>query len=188
MRQILSILVGVLLVATMVACSGDEPEASTREAANGDTVNEADVEFATELLRHDAETLLLVDQTLGRELDTELGGIAEATREELLLEIEELASLLEAWGEEVPETARDHANSHGDEEGDGKHHPYDDLATADAADFQRIWVAEMQARHQEAAGLADAAAEQGHHVTERAAEIRAARDTRMQELGELPIG
>ncbi|MDP3892635.1 DUF305 domain-containing protein [Nocardioides sp.] len=190
MRRIWTLLVAVLLTglltATTVACTADESGAPTREAANGDTVNDADVEFAAELLRHDAESLLLVDTTLGRELDSELAAVVESTREELLLSIEEMAALLEEWGEEVPETARDHTNSHAEDEDD--FHPWDDLAAAPQEEFQRVWIAEMTSRHQDAAALATTAAEDGLAVTERAAGVEAARSERAEELAALPIG
>jgi uncharacterized protein (DUF305 family) len=164
-------LVLTLATATLAACgddtSGDSP-AAERTAANGDVHNAADVEFATEMIRHHADALVMVDMTQGRDLSPELARLTEDVRAAQAPEIETMVDWLTAWGEDVPETSRDHVNSHdgshGEDDGDGSGMDGmgmdpDDLAMledAEGAAFESMWLEMMIEHHEGAVEMAEA--------------------------------
>ena len=105
----------IVLAPALVACGDDTPADTApaeRTAANGDTYNDADVAFATEMIPHHADALVMVDMTQGRDLSPELTTLTEQIRDAQAPEIERMVDWLTAWKVEVPETSRDHANSH----------------------------------------------------------------------------
>jgi uncharacterized protein (DUF305 family) len=153
----------------LAGCGGDDASGGTpapqRTAANGDVYNDADVEFATAMIPHHADTLVMVDLTHGRALSPGLARLAEDIRADRAPEIETMVDWLTAWGEEVPETSRDHVNSHaghggdGGDTGDGMGIDPDDLASledADAGAFESMWLEMMIEHHDGAIELAEA--------------------------------
>ncbi|MCF6379928.1 DUF305 domain-containing protein [Nocardioides KLBMP 9356] len=153
-----------LAVATgLSACGTDDRSsegapAAERTAANGDVHNDADVEFATEMIPHHADALVMVDMTQGRDLSPDFAALAEEVLATQAPEIETMADWLSAWGEEVPETSRDHVNSHdmgGMDDGTGM--DPDDMAAledADGAAFEQTWLRMMIAHHEGAIEMA----------------------------------
>ncbi|WP_110180799.1 DUF305 domain-containing protein [Nocardioides solisilvae] len=106
----------VLLLALVAAgCSGDDDDvvAEPSEGASETDHNEADVAFAQEMIPHHAQALVMVDMAQGRTTDPEFEQLLEAIRAAQGPEIEEMADWLVEWGEEVPETMRDHARGGG---------------------------------------------------------------------------
>lgn len=151
----------ISLVPALAACGSDEPTATPaaeRTAANGDTFNDADVAFATDMIPHHADALVMVDMTQGRDLSPELARLAEEIRDAQAPEIEQMADWLTTWGEEVPETSRDHVNSHdmgdmGDDSDSQMGMDPDDMATLEQTDgtaFETMWL-EMMIDHHEGA-------------------------------------
>ena len=150
----------IALAPALVAC-GDEAPADTtpaeHTAANGDTYNDADVAFATEMIPHHADALVMVDMTQGRDLTPGLAQLTEDIRAAQAPEIEQMADWLTAWKVEVPETSRDHVNSHdmgdmGDMGGD-MGMDADDMAMLEGTDgsaFEEMWL-EMMIDHHEGA-------------------------------------
>ena len=112
-------LVALLAAMSVLAACGTNDDASQQEtqtAANGDTFNDADVAFATDMIQHHAQALSMVDLTMGRRLDPEVQQLAEDIREAQGPEIEQMTGWLTDWDQPIPETVRDHANAHGDGE------------------------------------------------------------------------
>jgi uncharacterized protein (DUF305 family) len=166
-----------LATATLTACgddtAGDAP-AAERTAANGDVHNDADVEFASEMIPHHADALVMVDMTQGRDLSPELARLTEDIRAAQAPEIETMVDWLTAWGEDVPETSRDHVNSHGgshgEDDGDdgmgmnGMGMDPDDLAMLEEAQgsaFESMWLEIMIEHHEGAVEMAEAEQEDG---------------------------
>lgn len=160
-RRSVAVALLISLAPALAACGGDEPTAAPaaeRTAANGDTFNAADVAFAADMIPHHADALVMVDMTQGRDLSPELAQLAEEIRDAQAPEIEQMADWLTAWGEEVPETSRDHVNSHdmadmGDDTDDQMTMDPDDMAMLEAAEgtaFETIWL-EMMIEHHEGA-------------------------------------
>jgi uncharacterized protein (DUF305 family) len=166
-----------LASAGLAGCGGNDNTSSGTPAAehtapNGDVHNDADIEFATEMIPHHADALVMVDMTQGRDLSPEFAQLTEDIREAQAPEIELMADWLTDWGEEVPETSRDHVNSHmgdgngdgdddsgmGDGMGDGMGMDPDDLAElrdSGASMFESMWMRMMIEHHEGAIEMAE---------------------------------
>uniref|UniRef100_UPI0035618497 DUF305 domain-containing protein n=1 Tax=Nocardioides sp. TaxID=35761 RepID=UPI0035618497 len=110
-------LLAAVLAATssLAACSSDDTttaKPTTQTAANGEKFNDADVAFGTDMIPHHAQALLMVDMTIGRELSPEFRALTEGIRDAQGPEIEQMTTWLTEWDQPIPETARDHSNSH----------------------------------------------------------------------------
>jgi uncharacterized protein (DUF305 family) len=166
----------LLLAALLSGCGSNEDPGSTADQATGQSHNEADVAFVTEMIPHHAQALVMVDMTLGRELDPEFRELTEDIRAAQTPEIETMVDWLQEWGEPVPETPRDHANAHGDGHGmgDGGGHGTGDggmpgmdgadlgsLGAAQAEHFEQMWLQMMIEHHRGAVEMARAEQEDG---------------------------
>jgi len=163
------------LAVPLAACGDDTSDrpSSNRTAGNGDVYNDADVAFATEMIQHHAQALSMVDLTMDRPLDPEVTALAEDIRAAQAPEIETMSDWLQAWGEEVPETVRDHANAHGGQDMGGMNHgdmpgmmTEDDMtALEDApdAEFQTMWLEIMIEQHEGAVEMAETEQEEGRY-------------------------
>jgi uncharacterized protein (DUF305 family) len=154
------------------ACGGSDSTGAepggTHTAANGDVYNDADVTFAQQMIPHHAQAVEMADMTRGRDLSPEVAQLAAGVMDAQTPEIETMTDWLTSWGEEVPETMRDHANAH---EGDMEELPGDDmpgmlsrqdleaLESATGSEFEEMWLEMMVEHHQGAIEMA--ADEQG---------------------------
>ncbi|MEQ7846968.1 DUF305 domain-containing protein [Nocardioides kribbensis] len=150
------------LALTAAACGNDDASTATSSEVSSTEHNDADVEFASNMLQHHAQALSMVDLTIDRTLDPEVQQLAEQIREAQAPEIETFTDWLTDWDEEVPETMRDHVNSGHDMDDmgdsmDEENMPgmmtSDDMAAledASDADFQTMWL-EMMVEHHEGA-------------------------------------
>ena len=190
----------LLLATTLAACGDDttdERPAAVRTASNGDRFNDADVSFATEMIAHHADALVMVDMTQGRELSPEMTDLTEDIRAAQAPEIEQMADWLTAWGEDVPETSRDHVNSHdmGDMSDDtgggtGMGMDPDDLAALEDASgtaFEQMWLQMMVEHHEGAIEMAqdeqaDGLADDAVALAESIESSQTAEIDRMEEL------
>ena len=153
-----------LLTATLMLAgcgdSGDNNKAGheTHKAANGDKFNDADVDFATDMIQHHAQALQMVDLTMGHDLDPEVSQLTEDIRMAQTPEIELMTDWLTDWDQPIPETVRDHANAHGgggmgmdsDMPGMMSAEEMSKLEAAQGAEFQQMWL-EMMIEHHEGA-------------------------------------
>jgi uncharacterized protein (DUF305 family) len=172
MNKIFTTLVALLTAMfVLAACGdGDKPDHKTQTAANGDEFNDADVDFATEMIQHHAQALKMVDLTLGRDLDPEVRKLTEEIRAAQAPEIEQMVDWLTAWDRPIPETVRDHANAHG--EGDMEMdavmpgmmsgEEMSQLEAARGAEFQRMWLEMMIEHHDGAIEMARSEQSAGH--------------------------
>lgn len=167
---------------------------SNGSSAGGEGFNDADVDFATDMIQHHAQALSMVDLTMGRDLSPETEQLTEEIRAAQAPEIEKMADLLEEWDQPVPETSRDQANADGgggDMEADMPGMmSADDMSmlenTPDAG-FEDMWLSMMIEHHRGAVEMAQAQVEQGENAEAiaMAEEIIAAQEeeiTRMQDL------
>jgi uncharacterized protein (DUF305 family) len=156
------------LTLALTGCGSDDTGSSSSTGSTLSTTehNEADVTFATQMIQHHAQALSMVDLTIGRDLDPKVAALAEEIRQAQAPEIESMADWLQEWGEEIPETVRDHANAHGghDMGGDtGTDMPgmmsEDDMADlegASDAEFGDMWLGMMVEHHEGAVAMAQA--------------------------------
>ncbi|WP_193607893.1 DUF305 domain-containing protein [Nocardioides lijunqiniae] len=163
-RSVLALLLAGALALT--ACGGSDAESDE----SGAGARDQDVAFASDMIQHHAQALVLVDHTVGRELSPEVADLAEGIREAQAPEIETMTDWLLAWGEEVPATVRDHVNA----EGHGKGHASEggddvgeqmsgmvgaeELAALEAApdaEFGARWLRLMVEHHEGAVAMAE---------------------------------
>ena len=188
----------------LTACGADTeatPAATSSETSTSDH-NDADVRFASGMVQHHAQALAMVDTTVGRDLDPEVVALADDIRAAQTPEIETMADWLTAWGEEVPETVRDHANAHsgghgedhggaGDTGDTGADMPgmmsgEDMEALADAGDaaFQDLWLEMMIEHHEGAVAMAAAEGADGRYrpALRLAEEIQAGQTAEIEQM------
>ena len=163
----------------LAACGDDEATTAadtpseTQTASNGDIFNDADVQFATDMMQHHAQAIEMVTLTQGRSLDPEVQQIAEDIREAQVPEIETMTDWLTAWDQEIPATSMDHANAGHDMEDMGGESmssdmpgmmsadEMDSLENASDTDFQALWLEMMIEHHTGAIEMAEAEQQDG---------------------------
>ena len=133
--------------------SPDEPA----DTSSGDH-NAADVTFASEMIQHHAQALVMVDLTVGRELDPAFQRLTESIRDAQAPEIEVMADWLVGWGEEVPATDRDHVNA---EHGHGADADLQALEDAEGDAFRSLWLEQMIVHHEGAIEMAETEVAEG---------------------------
>ena len=169
-----------LTLGLAAAACGDDEQADrpsgTSTAPNGDVFNDADVEFASDMIQHHAQAVQMVVMTQGRSLDPEFQQLTEQIRAAQVPEIETMSDWLTAWGEEVPPTSLDHANAGhdmddmsesmedmdmGDMPGAMTADDLDDLENAAASAFEEMWLEMMIEHHEGAVEMAQDEQEDG---------------------------
>ena len=139
-------------------------------ADNPDEFNEADSDYASNLISHHAQTLALLDLTLGRDgLNPQVGNFADQARSELFAEVKPTEKRLKGWGEKVPKTALEH--THDDSItydtsipgvlGNDEMHA---LEQTKGSTFEQAWLRGLIAHEQGAVQLANDAAEDGQNA------------------------
>jgi uncharacterized protein (DUF305 family) len=174
--RLLAAAAAVLVLSTTAAsCSADDatPSPPIHTAANGDVFNDADADFATDLVQHHALALVLVDMSRTADVSPDLTAIAVEILDALSIEIQTATGWLAAWDRSVPETIRDHANAHAAERGEELEIPGGELpGMPDQADlealegltgpeFEQRWLELMVAHHEGAIEIATTAAGAG---------------------------
>jgi uncharacterized protein (DUF305 family) len=148
----------------LTACGDDTDTTAATSEVSTTEHNDADVTFATDMIQHHAQALSMVDLTLDRDLDPEVQALAEGIRAAQAPEIETMADWFTKWGEDVPETMRDHANSeggmedmdHGDQmPGMMTSDDMDALENASDAGFPDMWLEMMVEHHEGAVEMAE---------------------------------
>jgi uncharacterized protein (DUF305 family) len=165
------------LALVLGACGADDSASSSGDKVSTTEHNDADVNFATDMIQHHAQALTMVDLTAGRTLDPEVQQLAENIRAAQTPEIEEMTDWLTSWGEDIPETTRDHTNAHGDMgsmDGDdmGEEMPgimsqddLEELEDASDAEFQDMWLEMMVEHHTGAVQMASTEREDGQYAS-----------------------
>ncbi|HEY0643355.1 MAG TPA: DUF305 domain-containing protein, partial [Nocardioides sp.] len=154
----------------LTACGDDTSDAAAKAAVSTTEHNDADVAFASDMITHHAQALSMVDLTLDREVDPEVQALAEDIREAQGPEIETMADWLTEWGEDVPETMRDHVNGghdmddmsdnmddmgHDDMPGMMSADDIDELENSADVEFQDMWLEMMIEHHEGAVEMAE---------------------------------
>lgn len=167
MRRISTVIVAVVAgVALLTACGGST-KSTTDDASSGPGFNDADVQFATDMIRHHAQALLMVDMTVGRDLSPQIARLAEGIRMAQSPEIEQMVTWLEKWGEPVPSTSRDHTGHDMGSMGMPGMASMADLATlerARGAKFEKLFLSLMIEHHQGAIEMAQSELAQGENA------------------------
>lgn len=165
------------LALTLTACGNDEPTNDAGTQVSETDHNDADVEFATDMIQHHAQALSMVDLTVDRTLDPEVQQLADDIREAQGPEIETMSDWLQGWDEEIPETMRDHSNAGHDMEGMGDSmdgldsdmpgmmsgDDFDELENAPDSEFQTMWLEMMVEHHEGAVEMAQEEQDNGQY-------------------------
>lgn len=160
-RALSALTLTTALALTAAACGNDDASTATSSEVSTTEHNDADVEFAADMLQHHAQALSMVDLTEGRTLDPEVQQLAEQIRDAQAPEIDTFTGWLTDWNEEVPKTTDDGGHdmddmgdmdSMNDENMPGMMSDDDMGALENASDdeFQTMWL-EMMIEHHEGA-------------------------------------
>jgi uncharacterized protein (DUF305 family) len=194
-RALAALALGLTL--SVSGCAADDQDGGAEQASTSRTDhNDADVAFASGMIQHHAQALAMVDLTMGRDLDPKAQGLAEGIRAAQGPEIETMADWLQDWGEEVPETVRDHSNSHGDmseedmaDMGGGMPgmmtaNEMAMLEQASNSEFQDMWLQMMIEHHKGAIELAQEQVKNGQYkaAVDLAREIESAQAREVQTM------
>lgn len=163
-KKLRALLVLLAVMATTTACGNNEDAAEheTHTSASGDKFNDADVQFATDMIQHHAQALAMVDLTMGRQLDPGVDQLAEDIRTAQGREIEHMTDWLADWNQPIPETVRDHANAHeegregmaADVPGMMSGEEMAELEATKGSEFQEMWLHMMIDHHEGAIEMA----------------------------------
>lgn len=161
---------------TTIALAGCSSNASSADPKG---FNDADVDFASDMIQHHAQALEMVDLTLGRQLDPKVAEVTEQIRAAQAPEIEQMVDWLEDWDKPVPETSRDHANAHAQEHGESTDmdtdmpgmmsaEEMDALENSSGEAFQTMWMEMMIEHHEGAVEMAETVVDEGQNAEVRA--------------------
>jgi uncharacterized protein (DUF305 family) len=163
-----TLLATATLALTAAACgSADSGDTATavQTAPNGDVIDTADVQFATNMIPHHAQAVQMVVMTQGRPLEPAVQKLADSIRDAQVPEVETMSGWLTDWEKEVPATSLDHTNGGHDMHGMGgmsaddmpgmmTSEEMDQLENASDADFQDLWLTMMIKHHEGAIDMA----------------------------------
>ena len=190
-----TLLAAVLLPLTLTACGGEESTGSTSSIAESEPFNQADVDFATAMVPHHAQALLMVDAAAPRDdLSPELTELVEQIRTEQTGEIEVMTDWLEEWEQPVPDNPRDHGGMEEEHSDDMSEMPgmasqeeMDALADASGDAFEEMWLQLMVAHHEGAIEMAEAEIADGvfHDTVELAEQIAASQADEIDRMEQL---
>jgi len=178
----------VLGLALVTACGGDE----TTDAGDAQGFNDADVQFATDMIPHHAQALEMVNLTIGRDLTPEVQELADQIMAAQTPEVEQMTAWLREWDQPVPETSLDHS---GDGMGDmdmgmpGMVSMEDMAALEEApeAEFEPTFLTLMIGHHEGAIEMAEAELADGQNAEAKqlAEEIIDAQQREIEQMTEL---
>lgn len=168
LRRLPFAVAAVALSTGLTACGDDSDSGATassaQTASNGDVFNDADVDFATNMIPHHAQAVQMANLTNGRSLEPAVRQLAEQIRDAQVPEVETMTDWLTAWGQEVPETSIDHVNGGhdmsempdmGEMPGMMSAEEMQELMDAPDGEFQDMWLAMMKTHHEGAIEMAN---------------------------------
>ncbi len=146
---------------------------TTGSSADSQAHNDADVSFATDMIPHHAQALLMVDMTEGRQRSADFAALTEQIRAAQTPEIEEMTGWLEDWGEPVPDSTGRMTGGMGGVDGmdgmdgmGGGMMSQDDLDRLEGASrpaFERMWLRMMIAHHEGAVAMSRTEVAEGEY-------------------------
>lgn len=102
LRAATAAVLGLALGLGAAACGTDSASDSSAGSSTAANHNDADVTFASAMIPHHAQALVMVDMLEGRDISPELAQLAARIKAAQAPEIELMQGWLEAWGEDVP--------------------------------------------------------------------------------------
>jgi uncharacterized protein (DUF305 family) len=153
----------VLVVATLglllAGCGGDDSnDAATDTAgettATGAEFNDADVEFAQQMIPHHAQAVEMAQMVPDQGVSPELIELADAVEAAQQPEIDQMTAMLERWGQDVPSTDLGEQGSM-EMEGMMSMEDMDALAAMSGPEFEQMWLTMMIEHHEGAIAMAE---------------------------------
>lgn len=160
-------LIVVLLLGLVTACGSDEPTAPTGSAASTQGFNEADVQFATDMIPHHAQALEMVNLAIARDLSPQVQALADDIMAAQGPEITQMTTWLEDWDQPIPTTSLDHSEqAMGDMDMPGMASTEDmaALESAPDAEFEQMFLTMMTEHHIGAIEMAEAEIADGENA------------------------
>lgn len=149
--------VAALIIAAPFALAGCGSEDDTPAGSAGQ-FNDADVTFATEMIRHHQQAVEMAELAADRTHSPEVRQLAEDIEAAQGPEIETMTQWLEDWGQEAPSAPMDHGDmGHGDSEGMPGMMDETEMTTleqADGATYDQMFLQMMIEHHEGAIEMA----------------------------------
>lgn len=161
----------------LTACGGDDDTAA--DIPESAEFNAADVEFASGMIPHHAQALVMVDMADGRDISPETADLMERIEAAQAPEIEQMTGWLEDWDQPVPDLGdmndmgsgdmgdMDHSDM-GDMDMDGmtgmmSAEDMADLEASEGSAFERMWLSMMIEHHEGAVEMSEVELEDGEY-------------------------
>lgn len=154
LRLMLVACLAVVVAFGVAACGSDGGEGGDQKAKE---YNQADVEFAQQMIGHHQQALTMVDMAKRRAPSPEFADLLADLEAAQAPEIDTMTGWLESWGEDVPDNmaGMDHGSmSPGAMSGMVTQQDLDKLDKAGARAFEDMWLQMMIGHHQSAVDLA----------------------------------
>lgn len=163
-RALAGAALAVSLTLTVAACGSDDSSSDSSSSVDAAADhNEADVQFAREMLMHHAQAIEMVDMTEGRDLSPEVQDLAEQIKAAQEPEINTFTKWLTAWDQEVPDTSGGHDMGSMDMPGMMSDEDMTALEDASDADFEDMWLSMMIEHHEGAVDMAETEVADGEY-------------------------
>lgn len=197
----------------LTACGGDDESAGTAADIPADAeFNAADVEFATGMIPHHAQALVMVDMADGRDISPETADLMERIEAAQAPEIEQMTAWLEEWDQPVPDLGDMDDMGGMDDMSDMDHSEMDmgdmgdmseggmsgmmsaedmaDLEAAEGSAFEQMWLSMMIEHHEGAVEMAEVEVAEGEYdeAVALAEEIIEAQEAEIAEMEALLEG
>lgn len=174
-------------------CSVDEDStapvdgaSTSQDATDVAQHNDADVEFAQDMIPHHAQAITMADMVLAQE-DSTLTELAEQIKAAQQPEIDEMAGWLEAWGQEVPDADGHMGMSGMDMDGMMSQDDLDSLMGLRDSGFDSMWLVMMIEHHEGAIDMAQEQIADGQHpdALDLAARIASAQQAEIEQMQDM---
>lgn len=163
MKRFLIVLAALALVAT--ACGDTDTGTETETGSPAADHNDADIAFLQGMIPHHQQAITMSDLAMDNTDDAEVLDLADRIKAAQGPEIEQMEGLLDTWGVES-EGGMEGMEGMGGMEGGG--HPgmlteegIDELAAAEGAEFDRLFLAGMIEHHQGAVTSSETVLDEG---------------------------
>ncbi|WP_300642681.1 DUF305 domain-containing protein [Nocardioides sp.] len=188
----------------LTACGGDDDTGTAADIPADAEFNQADVDFASQMIPHHAQALVMVDMADGRDVSPETADLMERIEAAQAPEIEQMTAWLEEWDQPVPDlgdmggTGSDDMSGmdHGDmDDMDGMSgmmsaEDMADLEAAEGSAFEQMWLSMMIEHHEGAVEMAEVEVAEGEYdeAVALAEEIIEAQEAEIAEMEALLEG
>lgn len=161
LKRVFVMLIAAVAVAALAGCGGSAPD-NTAAAVTDTDHNAADVTFATDMIPHHRQAVLMAELAESRSDNPDVLGLAAAIRDAQDPEIQTMSGWLEQWGEPVPD-AMD-GMGHMDMPGMASDQEMADMEAASGSSFDGMFLESMIAHHTGAVQMAQAEQADGQYA------------------------